>query len=1433
MFWWAVLQALLYSAAILFVLFYDTRADLATPKQQQSWWTTFRFRTEEMALFTFIYKWVMLAGQTTIHYLYYFYSRHICMWYYSDKGSNGRDQTPAARRRRKFRATMLSHLRLIKPRSRKSTRALAAAVALMHLSRTHAQAHSPRAQALRDILSPPPPPTLSQEYVSAFSIMINQAETDLPDLTVCPAPFDSDAGIIGVDNRASATITNKEEDVVPGTLELTNKKVKVFGGSFNGLVYKCTINWSFQDHSGMTHKFLLPNSYYIPQGEMRLLSPQHWARELIKQGDGNAPGVAPRVITDHAQVRLEWNNRTSHLTVPLDKHSNVANIYQSPGYHKYKLFLQQAKMEDETHDKAPVTLLEVMGTNIVSDDEESQGSTQPDEQDCNTGWSVEDSEGEPREITFDLTPDDQANSETHVVFDEQEDPADNLAAELLRVHHQFNHIGFAKLKLMAKSGILPKRLANAPAPVCTACMYGKATRRPWRDKPKSTQAARLRKITHAGQCVSVDMLKSPTPGLVAQMAGWITNKRYNYATVFVDHHSGLGYLHLQKTQSVRETLQGKALFEQRCAAAGIKVEHYHADNGVFASNEWKYACEHLHQGYSYSGVNAHFQSGVAERRIRELQELAWTMLLHASSCWVGVVNSHLWPYAMRLACEAYNESPTTTLQRSPVEIFTKATVMPEPKHWRPFGCPVYVLDNALQHAGGIKHKWEERSRIGVYLGRSPFHARSVALVLNLRTGRVSPQFHVQFDPGFQTVRKFFGGQSTPSLWQSICGFTRANPEAVKQREPPEQQQVQFTLEPNQSQLNAAPDLPPEPPQTEEQSQAQAEPQLRRSTRVSRPVIGNRLVDALTVQVVEATVPEDQTESPEEDTPAQGELFSYSTLFPLHDEEDVDPIQAYAASADPDTLYHHEAMREPDREKFMTAMEKEFQDQWDNGNFVLKRRTDIPEGARVLPAVWAMKRKRKVLTGEVYKHKARMNLDGSKQLEGIDYNQTYSPTASWPAVRLQLALTLVNNGHTKQIDFVQAFPQAPMLRTQYMKLPKGIQIEGVDDPSEWVLELKKNLYGGKDAGRNWYLFLKGKLKDIGFVRSNFDECVFFKGTCMYVLYTDDSILAGPNKQELDQIIADIKGTGLEITDEGDIADFLGVNIQREGGSFHLTQPKLIDSILEDLSLQEGSHTKDIPMASSKLLSRHKDSPDFDHHFNYRRIVGKLNFLEQSTRGDISYATHMLARFSTCPKVQHGAAVKWLGRYLLGTRDKGIILTPDPTKGLELYVDADFAGAWDPKLAGEDIDTARSRHGYIIAYAGVPLLWKSSMQGEITLSSTESELVGLSAGLRTTIPLQNILNEMKDKGFDILPEGPVIHCKAFEDNNGALAIAKVPKMRPRIKHINLKYFHFVEYTSRDDAPFSFEKIDTEEQPADMLTKPLAIGPLSRHRKWLLGW
>jgi hypothetical protein len=96
-------------------------------------------------------------------------------------------------------------------------------------------------------------------------------------------------------------------------------------------------------------------------------------------------------------------------------------------------------------------------------------------------------------------------------------------------------------------------------------------------------------------------------------------------------------------------------------------------------------------------------------------------------------------------------------------------------------------------------------------------------------------------------------------------------------------------------------------------------------------------------------------------------------------------------------------------------------------------------------------------------------------------------------------------------------------------------------------------------------------------------------------------------------------------------------------------------------------------------------------------------------------------------------------------------------------------------------------------------------------------------------------MKDLGFPVVLDQreQSIHCAVFKDNSGALQIATIPKMRLRTKHINNKYFHFVEYTSRDDSPFSFHKVATEDQPADMLTKPLPEPTLVKHRKAVLGW
>ena len=454
-------------------------------------------------------------------------------------------------------------------------------------------------------------------------------------------------------------------------------------------------------------------------------------------------------------------------------------------------------------------------------------------------------------------------------------------------------------------------------------------------------------------------------------------------------------------------------------------------------------------------------------------------------------------------------------------------------------------------------------------------------------------------------------------------------------------------------------------------------------------------------------------------------------------------------------------------------------------------------------------------------------------QGEHYDLTYAPVVNWTSIRLLLSLVMVHSWHTQQLDYVAAFPQAPVERDLYMLLPKGFTIDGVDNPSDYVLHIHRNIYGQKQAGRVWFQYLRTKLLSIGFVQSEFDECVFYKGNILYVLYTDDSILAGPDKEEIQRTIEEMRSTDLDISIEGDLTDFLGVNIDRKtDGTIHLNQTKLIDQILHDTWMDKDNvKPKATPAASSKLLSRHPESPAFDGGFHYRSVIGKLNYLERCSRPEIGYITHQCARFSVDPKKEHGEAVRWLSRYLKGTRDKGLILKPDMSKSLEVHVDADFAGNWDPELAGIDKSTSRSRHGYVISYAGVPVTWKSQLQTEIALSSTESEINGLSYALREAIPIMELLKEMEQRGFDINPVIPKIHCKVFEDNTGAIEIAKVPKARPRTKHLNNRLFHFRSYV--DSGEITIHQISTEDQMADILTKPLSQDLFQKHRKVLCGW
>ena len=196
----------------------------------------------------------------------------------------------------------------------------------------------------------------------------------------------------------------------------------------------------------------------------------------------------------------------------------------------------------------------------ITDDEGDSDEEPPTERDPDSGWTGEQEELPTQHSTINLNGSTPEGVEAPTVITDEEDLIkDNPTAELLRLHYSFGHTPFAKMQEMAKRGALPKRLARCNVPVCSACAYAKATKRKWR--PRTAKNHKPTAPTVPGEVVSVEQLVSPTPGLIAQMTGFITRKRYKYATVFVDQFSGLGFVYLQREASVEETLEAKKAFE--------------------------------------------------------------------------------------------------------------------------------------------------------------------------------------------------------------------------------------------------------------------------------------------------------------------------------------------------------------------------------------------------------------------------------------------------------------------------------------------------------------------------------------------------------------------------------------------------------------------------------------------------------------------------------------------------------------------------------------------------------------------------------------------------------------------------------------------------------------------------------------------------------
>ncbi|KAL7475666.1 hypothetical protein ACHAW6_001577 [Cyclotella cf. meneghiniana] len=241
-----------------------------------------------------------------------------------------------------------------------------------------------------------------------------------------------------------------------------------------------------------------------------------------------------------------------------------------------------------------------------------------------------------------------------------------------------------------------------------------------------------------------------------------------------------------------------------------------------------------------------------------------------------------------------------------------------------------------------------------------------------------------------------------------------------------------------------------------------------------------------------------------------------------------------------------------------------------------------------------------------------------------------------------------------------------------------------------------------------------------------------------------------------------------------------------------QCALIDAIIDNMDIVT-SYTKPVPAKVSLQLHAFCDSPQFAGNFHYCSAVGTWNYQVQTTRPDILYAIHQAAKYPAFPKLEHREAIVYIVKYLKATRHIGLCFKHDASKGFRCYCNADFARYCNKEFTVMDPSITKSRSGWIIFYAACPIIWASKLQSQVALSTTKVEYIAMSMALRDIIPLMKLIKEMWECKFDCQYE-PYVYCKVFEDNSGALELARLPRLCPHTKHINICCHHFREHVGK---------------------------------------
>ncbi|KAJ1697014.1 hypothetical protein LUZ63_005526 [Rhynchospora breviuscula] len=457
----------------------------------------------------------------------------------------------------------------------------------------------------------------------------------------------------------------------------------------------------------------------------------------------------------------------------------------------------------------------------------------------------------------------------------------------------------------------------------------------------------------------------------------------------------------------------------------------------------------------------------------------------------------------------------------------------------------------------------------------------------------------------------------------------------------------------------------------------------------------------------------------------------------------------AATAGKESRYFGEAMN---YKHWRDAMHAEIDALERNETWTIE---DLPPKKKAIGCKWVYRIKYNS-DGSIERYKARLVVMGNRQVEGIDFNETFALVAKMTTVRTLLGVAVAKGWELHQMDVHNAFLHGDLNEEVYIHLPSGF---ASSHPGK-VCRLKKSLYGLSQAPRMWFSKLTGALRTYGFIQSYADYSLFrFNKEDVFLailVYADDLVIAGNDSAAIGKFKEYLHGT-FHMKDLGALKYFLGIEIAQGPKGLLLYQRKYTLDILSECELL-GSKPVAFSMKQNHKLSTAIGEPMANPE-RYRRLVGRLIYLT-ITRPELCYSVHILAQFMQTPLQPHYNAALRVVWYFKGNPGQGIVLSSKSDLLLSGYCDSDWASC--PL-------TRRSLTGYFVMLDNSPISWKTKKQHTISRSSAEAEYRSMAATSCELIWLKSLL-----KSLGVSHSQPM---QLFCDSQSALHIASNPVFHER--------------------------------------------------------